>query len=99
MKCSFGLKHEQVHFFNFSGDMATFVKIQSDTICYQKRSFLPQKWSPLTQNQRDPQKAPVQPRIYLGLKYEHLTPSGSRDTARTKFVIKNVVFYPKNGAP
>ena len=28
---------------------------------YQKRSFLPKKWGPLTQNRRDPQKAPVQP--------------------------------------
>ena len=33
------------------------------------------------------------------LKYEISNPSGSRDTARTRFVTKNVVFCPKNGAP
>ena len=59
---------------------------------YQKRSFLPQKCSPLTQNGRNPQKASVYPRIYLGLKYEHWATSGSRDMTN---IPKTCFFAPK----
>ena len=63
---------------------------------YRKRSFLPQKWIPLTQNRRDALKAPVHPRIYLGLRYEHLTPSASRDMGN---VPKTQFFAPKMQPP
>ena len=57
-----------------------------------KTQILPQKSSPLTQNGRYPQNAPVHPRIYLGLKHEHWAPSGSIDMAN---IPKRVLFAPK----
>ena len=62
---------------------------------YRKRSFLSQKWSPLAQNRRDALKAPVHPRIYLGLRYEHLTPSASRDMGN----VQKTQFLPQKCSP
>ena len=59
---------------------------------YEKHSFLPPKWRPLTQNGRNLQKAPVHPRIYLVLKYEHWAPSVLRDIAN---IPKTCFFAPK----
>ena len=50
----------------------------------------------LTQNWPDALKAPVHPRIYLGIRYGHLTPSASRDIAN---VPKTQFFAPKMEPP
>ena len=47
------------------------------------------KCSLLTKNRGDPQYAPVDPRMYLGLKYKHPTSSGSRGTECKSCDLKN----------